>query len=136
MTIACLLVSFALGCPPEQRVLALSAPHVTHRMISARYAPGVMHRVAKKRGIPIGACGMAFDGPPLGSLVRVEGERTGVARMCVVVDISQTRDRARHMRARMVELDHSSARAICGLRYWRSRPKECPVLVTIMRRMP
>lgn len=133
MTIACMLVSLALACPPEQRVLALSAPLVTHRMISARYASGVMHRVARKRGIPIGECGMAFDGPPLGSIVRVEGERTGVARMCVVVDISQTRDRARHVKARMVELDHQSARAICGLRYWRSRPKECPVFVSIVR---
>lgn len=104
-------------------------------MIAGRYAPWVMQRVAIKRHLAFrshgGLCGMATDLPyPLGSFLHVEGVRTGIGRDCQIIDVSQTRDRARHVHARLIELDAPSALAICGKRFYRSRAKECPVIVT------
>lgn len=124
------LILLALLCPPVPPVEPLP---VTRRMIAARYDPGVMEGVAIYRGLAWTGCGMAYDGPPLGTMVRVEGVRTGVARTCQVVDVSETIDLARHVKARQVELDDRAARAVCGRRYYRSRPRECPVRVTVLR---
>jgi hypothetical protein len=121
--------------PPEPAGAPVRAPdEPTRAMQAARYAPGIMQRVARRRGMPFDQCGIALDHASLGSRVRVQGVRTGVALDCTVYDRSHPRDLARHARAQQVELDHDSARAICGRRWFRSRPKECPVLVTVLGR--
>jgi len=133
----CLLVSAALLCPAVPDAPAVEKALVT-RMIAGRYDLGVMRRVAKKRGIPwvVGQCGMAIDGPGIGARVRVTGVRTGVTRVCTVIDVSQTIDLKRHQKARLVELDANSALAICSRRFFLSRAKECPVDVTVLRKAP
>jgi hypothetical protein len=132
LTLGCLLFSVALACG----AVAPRAPAVlpeTRLMISARYSPGVMERVARKRKLVMGDCGVAMDGPGLGGMIRVEGVRTGQVRTCMVIDVSETRDLKRHQKARQIELDHASARDICGEKHYRHQPKECPVMVTILR---
>ena len=129
---ASLLISIALlglfpPCPASARPAAPA-----RAMFAAHYAPGVMQQVAKHRGMAFQRCGVALDHAPLGSLVRVQGVRTQRSRSCTVYDYSHPRDRARHLRASLVELDHASARDICGAVYYLSRPSECPVLVTVL----
>lgn len=65
---------------------------------------------------------------PLGTRLYVYGVNTGALRLCTVVDVSQKRDRARHIRTRrIVELDYAVARVICGSV---SEPVvKCPVIV-------
>jgi len=116
-------------------------PHEPEQAWAARYASGVMRRVAIKRklkfrGLP-GQCGMTIDWAPLGSLILVTGDRTGESRVCESVDVSQTRhvhgresDQERHVRNRMVELDADSAYVICGAAVYRSGWRECPVHIS------
>lgn len=137
MTIAAMLIgvlSLALCIDPVE-------PHEPEPAFAARYGVNVMKRVAIKRGLsfrPIGEqCGMTIDWAPLGSYILVTGVRTGVSRVCQSVDVSQSRhvngresDLERHIRTRLVELDSRSALAICGKRYFKSRWKECPVMIS------
>lgn len=94
---------------------------------AARYDPGVFEQVRANRGMPHADCYIASDRHPLGALVRIEGVRTGVWRIAQVTDMSAPKDKARHLRSGLVELDYACARAICGhvSEPWR----ECPVIV-------
>jgi hypothetical protein len=60
--------------------------------------------------------------------ILVIGKRTGVARRCKVIDLPQDSDRqALERREIVTELDHESARAICGSVV--DPPWQCPVIV-------
>jgi hypothetical protein len=128
MTYAALLLAFALILPPREPD-PMDGPY-----IAARYSIGKMNRVAKKRGMLFTGCGMSMDRVGIGATIRVTGLRTGVTRTCTVYDVSETIDLRRHLRARQIELDDASARKLCGMRYYRSRPKECPVEVLVLTR--
>lgn len=121
--IVALLLLLALLCPPRPPV------EPTERAFATRYTLGLMRRVATKRGIEMTGCGMAIDQQRLGSFVLVHGVKTGIRRLCVVVDYSGPRDRARHIRNRLIELDSLSQEKVCGAKVAMSRWKECPVLI-------
>jgi len=133
VTTAVLLLALALLC-----VVPDAPDPLDGRYQSARYGLGVMQRVAKKRGLAFRSvgvqCGASMDGPGIGAWIRVTGVRTGVVRECQVVDVSQTVDLKRHLKARQIEIDDRSARAVCGAKAYRSRPKECPVDVVVISR--
>lgn len=96
--------------------------------VAARYRPGLMQRVARNRGIEPAACMVASPSAPLRSWVHVSGRRTNKELRCLVVDVPQDRHRARLARLRIVvELDHESARVICGSVV--DPPRLCPVTV-------
>ena len=77
-----------------------------------RYAEHVMHEVAERRGLPVADCMIAYDRAALGSFVWVRGQ-TGRLLWCQVTDSSAPADKARHLRANLVEFDWASARAMC-----------------------
>lgn len=115
-----LLIIALVGC-----AIALSP---TYEGFAARYAPGLFERVARHRGMEPAACMLASPRHEIGAWVR--GVRTGIERMCQVADTSAPRDRARHLRTRLFELDYESARAICGQVTGPNR--DCPVRVTAL----
>lgn len=112
-------------------ILGLGVGAVAQSGYAARYAPGVMQRVARVRHIPAEPCMVALTSARRitgGQHVLVVGKRTGTARWCVVVDLPQDRDRkALEQRKIVVELDRESAQAICGSVM--EGPRQCPVLV-------
>lgn len=113
--VALLVIGSALLSPPIEG-------YATH------YAPGLFARVAHSRGLPAADCHIASDWHLLGSRVLVVGQRTGVARVAQVSDVSAPEDRARHMRNGLFELSYQCARAVCGAAFggpWRW----CPVVV-------
>jgi hypothetical protein len=93
-----------------------------------RYAPGLMQRVAARRGIePAGRIAVSSAYYPLGTELWVWGVNTHVLRRAVIVDVSAQRDMARHRRTkRLIEIAHEDALALCGNM---GRPTECPVIV-------
>jgi hypothetical protein len=115
--VAKMLMSFCLG----------AGSLVWSDHIAAHYAPGYFARVAARRQLPSAPCYVASPSHDIGSWLLVEGVRTGVQRLCLVADTSQPWDRARHLRARLIELDYDSARAICGST--RLPNRDCPVRV-------
>lgn len=97
-----------------------------------RYAPGVMERVARVRGLEQAGCMASSPTEEIGDWIYVYGVRTGALRYCRITDVSEVRDQERHIRQRrIIELDHISAGAICGTT--RGRPDECPVVVVKVR---
>lgn len=99
-------------------VLAVGIGGVRQEGYAARYAPGVMAKVARVRGIAPVPCMVALTSAKRitgRQWVLVIGQWTGAARWCLVVDLPQERDRqALDQRWIVVELDHESARVICG----------------------
>ena len=92
------------------------------------YAPGVMERVARHRGMEQAGCMVSSPTLPLDTWLYVYGGQTGALRYCRVTDVSHPRDVARHLRTgRVIELDHETALALCGS--VRDRPEACPVVV-------
>ena len=98
---------------------------------AARYAKGVMGRVADNRGIPRTSCMVALTSARAitgQQWVWVWGERTRKGRRCLIVDLPQDRDRkALQDREIVTELDRESARLICGSVV--ESPRQCPVVV-------
>lgn len=95
---------------------------------ATRYAEHLMHRVAANRAMPVADCMVSYDLAGLGEFVWVRGENTGALLHCQITDHSAPPDRARHVRAGLVELDWESARRACGWAFdgpWRW----CPVTV-------
>lgn len=109
----------------------LCSPPAGSARIAAHYAPGVMERVSRVRGLPQAGCMIASPTEPIGTWVRVRGLRTGATRLCRVTDTSAPQDRLRHIRKRQIELDWPSARAICNIRrVGQEPPWRCPVWVS------
>jgi len=112
-------------------VLALGIGGMHEEGYAARYAPGVMGRVARVRGTAPADCMVALTSARRitgRQWVLVVGRRTGVARWCKVVDLPRDEDRqALEERGIIVELDQESARAVCGSVV--DPPKACPVWV-------
>lgn len=101
-----------------------------HHGYAPRYAPGVMERVSRVRHLPRVACMVSSPRYPIGTWLIVVGVNTNVVERCRVTDVSQTRDRARHLRTkREVELGYTEALRICGQAAMRKRPESCPVVV-------
>lgn len=95
---------------------------------AAHYSPGLMERVAQKRGIDPHTCMIAFDGK-IGTHVLVKSEH-GTA-WCTTVDVVHPHDRAALRRRRIiVELDFGTAQRLCNITRVRERPpRECPVTI-------
>lgn len=112
-------------------ILALGIGGVRQEGYAARYAPGLMQKVARVRGIAPQPCMAALTSARTitgRQWVLVVGKRTGVVRWCKVVDLPQQRDREDLKRRRIVtELDHESARVICGSVV--DPPRQCPITV-------
>lgn len=112
-------------------VLALGVGGARQEGYAARYAPGVMARVARVRGIASASCMVALTSARRitgRQWVLVIGRRTGAARWCKVVDLPRDGDRqALEQRRIVVELDEESARSVCGSVV--DPPKACPVRV-------
>lgn len=94
---------------------------------AVRYAPGVFEMVARNRGMAVERCMVASPVHPLGAWLLVEG-REGRRLRCKVVDVSAPRDRARHIKRRIIEVDPASGAVLCG-KQWKGRAVECPVKV-------
>lgn len=98
-----------------------------HEGFAPRYSPGVMERVARARGLPYPACAVSSPYWPVGTRVWVYGVNVARLERCVVIDVSQARDRARHLRTRRVaELGAAEAARLCGNS---GRPTDCPIVV-------
>ena len=101
-----------------------------HSGYAPRYSPGVMERVARVRDLPPVDCMVSSPRYPIGSWVWVYGWNTDTLLHCRVTDVSQDRDRARHLRTkREVELGYTEAQRLCGRQYLNHRPEQCPILV-------
>lgn len=96
--------------------------------IAAHYSPGLFERVAARRGLPSAECYISSDWHPLGTFVLVYGGNTRASLVCQVTDVSQPRDRRRHARDRLFEIDFHSAAVLCGSTELRNR--DCPVQVS------
>jgi hypothetical protein len=112
--------------------IALAMPQsqpASYSGYAASYAKGVMEHVADVRGIARQPCMVASWRLPLERWVVVRGQRTGVRRRCLVVDVCRPgRDCARIRRKHIVvELDWSTNKAICGAS--KEPPSYCPVTV-------
>jgi hypothetical protein len=95
---------------------------------AARYSPGLMERVAARRGMATNGCLISSAYYPIGTELWVFGRNTRALRLCTVVDVSHPRDMARHRRTkRLIEIAHEDAMSICGS--VKSRPIDCPVIV-------
>ena len=114
-------------------IVCIGAGHAGDRQdgYAARYAPGVMAKVAKVRGIASADCMVALTSARTitgRQWIWVLGRRTQALRRCKVVDLPQDNDReVLKQRGIVVELDHDSARAICGSVV--DPPSQCPVRV-------
>lgn len=94
---------------------------------AVRYAPGVFEMIARNRGMAVERCMVASPVHDLGAWLTIEG-RTGVRLKCKVLDVSSPRDRQRHIRNRIIEVDPKSGALLCG-RYWKGAARECQVRV-------
>lgn len=95
---------------------------------AARYSPGLMERVAERRGMAVQGCLISSAYYGVGTRLWVWGKQTSVLRLCTVVDVSHPRDVKRHRRTgRIIELSHTAARELCGSTS--DPPSRCPVLV-------
>jgi hypothetical protein len=98
------------------------------RGYATHYRQGLFEQVADNRGMPRARCMVADDRTPLGAFVAIRGARTGVLLRCQTTDVSAPKDKARHLRDGLVELDYHSGRAICG-KWFAERWRNCPVWV-------
>jgi hypothetical protein len=109
-------------------MLALILGGSVRQGVAPHYAENVMERVADHRKMERAGCMVSSPIYSLGEWVYVYGVRTGALRYCRVTDVSQTRDRARHIRTgRIIEIDFENTLALCGST--RERPERCPVVV-------
>lgn len=111
-------------------VLALGVGGPWERHTTAHYAPGLMERVAAKRGLPSSRCYIASPTIPIGTRVQVKGLNTGKTLLCYVADTSARQDRARHIRAGLIEVGYDEAEALCGST--KLRNDECVTLVRVL----
>jgi hypothetical protein len=95
--------------------------------IAAHYDPGLMERVSRNRHMPIVGCMFASPIWKMGSWWRITGVKTGKSRICRATDTSMPKDRARHIRTHLIELNFNAAREICGST--RLANRECPVRI-------
>ena len=72
-----------------------------------------MERAATNHGLPLASCMVSWDGAPLGTVVWVRSRATGALLDCQVSDLSQAKDRKRHVLANLVELDYDSQALMC-----------------------
>ncbi len=87
-----------------------------------------MAQVASRRGMQPAACMVSSPVLPLGSWVYLYGINTGVLRYCLVVDVSEARDRARHIRTRRIaEISYEVTHDLCG--HTMEPVESCPILV-------
>lgn len=95
-----------------------------------RYSPGVMERVSRVRDLPTVECMVSSPYYPIGTWVWVWGRNTNALERCRVTDVSQTRDRDRHIRTkRVIEVGFNESIRICGEQFINDRPEKCPVVV-------
>jgi hypothetical protein len=105
-----------------------------HEGYAPRYSPGVIERVSRHRDLPIVECMVSSPRYPIGTWIWIYGWNTDRLAHCRVTDVSQARDRARHLRTkREVELGYPAALRLCGARAMRDRPERCPVVVVRVR---
>lgn len=122
-----------MGLAKLALIICIGAGHLGGQQegYAARYAPGVMARVARVRHIAPADCMVALTSARTitgRQWVWILGRRTRVLRRCKVIDLPQERDR-KGLEAReiVVELDHESAREICGSVV--DPPRQCPVII-------
>lgn len=96
---------------------------------AAHYNVGLMERVSDNRKLPRVGCMISNDHHPIGSWVIVVSHKYEHALLCRVTDVSAPRDRARHIRQRLIaELDFPSAKILCNIHRVGEQPwRMCPV---------
>jgi hypothetical protein len=109
-------------------VFALCTCAGWHHGIAAHYSPGLFDRVAAYRGLPAADCYISSDWHAIGDYVLVYGVNTEQTLVCLVADVSQPRDRKRHMRQGLFEVDFHAARVLCGRTDLPNR--QCPIRVS------
>jgi hypothetical protein len=105
-----------------------SADESVYEGIAAHYDSGLMEQVSRNRRMPVVGCMFASPLWKMGSWWRITGVKTGKTRLCRVTDTSMQKDRARHIRTHLIELDYESAKSICGSVKLANR--DCPVRIT------
>lgn len=122
-------------CMKLALVMALTLPqgatsqgYAVYSGFAAHYSRGMMQTVSRNRGL-YADCMVASWKLPLGRWVTVLGQRTGVRRRCMVIDICAQRDCPR-IRARgiVTELSYEDNKEIC--RRNGEPPRFCTVTVT------
>lgn len=107
--------------------LAIARGGTAYEGYAPYYAPGLMEKVAARRGMDVAGCMVASSVAALGERVYVYGVRTGRLLYCTVVDVSETRDRPGHLRRRIyAELAWDDATNICGQH---GRTRDCPIIL-------
>lgn len=97
-----------------------------------RYSPGLMRKVAIRRGLEPRPCMISRIDGPIGGFAWVHGLKTDKWLYCLIVDVSAPKDRKRHIQTkRIIEVSHENALAICGST--RNGPKQCPVEVQLVK---
>lgn len=99
---------------------------------AAHYSPGLMLRVAHRRGIePDTDCMVSSPWYNLGDIIYVKSNLNDTVMKCTQVDVSAPKDIERHKaRNLVVELDFTSAKTICEITRVSERPyRECPVTI-------
>lgn len=126
------LIILALLTPVPR---AVAARPEEHRGFAAHYRPGLMERVARRRGLPKTECMIASPFYELGSWVQVRSEKYDQVLRCRVTDVPQPRHRALlKKRTIVVELDFASAKTLCNIkRVGQEPPRACPVVLTRSR---
>lgn len=99
----------------------------------AHYAPGVMERVARRRGMELVDCMMTSPWHPLNTWIRIESKVNGEVAMCRTTDLSAPRDKRRHQKQRLIEVDWKTARRLCAIRRVNQKPpRSCPVSMSVV----
>lgn len=103
-------------------------PVVVYHGWAPHYSPGLMRKVALRRGIEPVKHMVSSPRYPIGTWLTVCGGNTGECREALVVDVSHPRDLARHLRTRReVEISGEDELLFCG---HRNEPvRKCPVTV-------
>lgn len=99
-----------------------------HAGVAPHYSPGLMGKVASRRGLQPEPCMVSSPRYEIGEHVYVYGVRTKVLRYCLVADVSAPQHRAGHLRRGIeTELNYEVTKELCGST--REPSRSCPVIV-------
>lgn len=106
-------------------ILSLGAQLQTANL--AHYSPGLMQKVSRNRHLPIVSCMISSPRHKIGDWVEIYGKNTNKKLRCRVTDTSAPKDKARHLKNKLIESDYWSAYLLCGST--KLSNKECPILI-------
>lgn len=114
-------------------VLMGAQPALPSTLYAAHYRPGLMEQVARRRNMTLVDCMISSPWHPLNTWMRIESNVNGEIAYCRTTDVSAPRDRARHKRRQLIELDWQTAKRLCAISRVAERPpRACPVKIEVI----